>query len=126
MIKRQEVDAMVVHIMDAISGGNHTTGYVNRHLFSPTEGYMVRGKSWSMLVHDDLLDTYTVRDYIEAHVQHLWNAVVYVDWGYDTEFDRWRIDLAQNLLNPEYAEALALQQHERTMFRVADGKTIWL
>jgi len=125
MIQRREVDAMVSHIMDTISGGKRS-GYVNRSLYTPDHGYMVGGKSWSLLVHDDLLDTYTVRDYIEAHVQHLWSGVVYIYWGHSAEFDRWHIELAQNILNREYAEFLALQQHECTIYDVAHGKVIWL
>lgn len=87
-------------ILDALHSGQDgsvhaETGHV------PTKGYMVGGVSWTMVVSPELVDHYTILDFLSAHKAVLSWDNYYVGWW--EHKGRIYFDVSQNISDRDSA-----------------------
>lgn len=117
------VRAMSDHILRSIASGE-SGGTINRSLFTPTEGWMVGGYSWSMVVHPDIL----FHDTLESFIDHHWSSLDIPDYyvGWWKHEGRWWFDISTNHLNYGNALAIGRERHELAIWDVKAKQEITL
>lgn len=105
-------------VMEAVCN-NSSGGSVNRLGFAPLEGYMVGGKSWTLTCVPEMLDYYTVLDFVTAHAVALsWNTV-YIGWW--THEGRIYLDVCDNVQDYSSALELGRMRKEIAIYDLNEG-----
>lgn len=115
-----QVQQTVSHILDSLA--NREDGSVSVNGVAPKYGYMVGGVSWSMVVHPEMVDSYTVSDFLSAHRAQLsWDGF-YVGWW--THENKVYFDVSVNIVDRAAALKLASENGELAIYDLDENEEI--
>lgn len=111
------MENIVHHVLDAIHNGSDGSVHVGTGE-APTKGYMVGGASWTMTVHEDMVDAYVVMDFLNAHKAMLSWESKYVGWW--RHEGRIYFDVSDNVMDYATAAQLGRDRRELCIFNLFD------
>lgn len=101
-------DLSVLAHQDRFTGGTYSL--TDRP--APTDGYMVGGVSWSLVIDVNRLTRSMIRMYVHQHLMHLLEGTRYLGIWTDEATERTYLDVSEHVLSYDRAQAVAWKRGE--------------
>ncbi len=120
-----EILAFASLVMDKITespkGGSVNTVFPD---YTPTEGYMVGGKSWSMVVSKNQVDTVNILSYVLAHTSLMFKGAADVYLGWWEHQGKVHIDISDHLGTLKSALEVARERGKLAVWDIAGNMEV--